>query len=343
MEIKSSQANPSGPSPVERETFLSSLSRHIGFAWIFFLVNILLLSTIAVLTADSVLSFCSYSSREMAIFVTCPSVFGWYEIIVDFLYLIFFWIFWSVFFAFIPEIILIVLYVSGLLSVTKRIKDKLSGVSGNESNTKLCVLHVLRLSLLLFPLIAVTSVFLVDWRVSHFLDEERARVKDEREEKYITIATNNPDFCKDAPNDIYLTTSNTAGNPTLHYPVGHWSGSGVAYLSRENYWNGADDPKMEFHAETYSPGIVSFSSTTAVTFSPNSSLGSISVGQRYDLYVYILNDVAQSTLSGDEKFTDRYTFFGGTFKERFTEVGLTFNVNSSQYINKEECLTVIVK
>lgn len=315
-------------------------------AELFFILNILLLSCIFFSLSDQALNICSYHQREMgSIVVSCPSLLFWYEDMASFLNSIPFWLFFSIFFAFIPEIVFIAIYaVSFNLLARKKEEVELFVSQNKEKEQK--VLKILKLSLFALPFLLVVGIALINWTASSYFQESTTTAQNEREEKYQNTIKDNIDFCPDAPEQIYLTTSNRAGNPTLYFKPGYWKGVGSAYISRENYWNGAtEDVNMEFHAEVYSPGIVDFSSSTSLFFDPNLSLGKIQSGDRYDLRVYTLNDNSYSEIErkDEKRIIDHFTFRNGVFAERFVKDGINFTVSSSTMVTKEPCLTVMIK
>ena len=310
---------------------------------LFFALNVLFIGIILFSLSDHILNICSYSRGELgSLNVSCPSLLFWYEIPATFLGDAFLWFFISIFFVFLPEVVFVVVYIFAFTLLARK-KEEVEFSVNKDKEKQIKVLNILRLSLVAMPLLLVFSITLIHWTASDSMQKRYAAIANETEKKYQDTVKNNPDFCQDAPEEIYLTTSDSSANPRLFFNPGYWKGDGVAYLSRENYWDGiSEDPNMEFHVETYSPSIIRFSSSSVLAFSPNPSLGKLPVGGRYDLHVFTLNDKMyyESGRNSDEYTTDKINFYRGVFKQRS---GVTFTLSSSTMITKEPCLTVKIK
>lgn len=313
------------------------------FATIFFLANIILLFIVGAVILDSIFSFCTYSLGEMRTgSASCPFGLHWYEVAVAYLYSFFTWIYLSLFFAFIPELLFVLLYSFALRKLTIKIKSYSENITPHGVEGR--VMRGLRMSLFLFPLILIVSVSLIHWRVSDFAKDARIAAITTTKANILATVKRNPDFCKDAPTEIYLTQSPTTGNPVLHYPVGYWNGLGAAALSIENYWDGSEDPGMKFHIESYGKagrGIVNFTESTEFNFT---RYGKVQAGETYDLRIYTLNGTAQSLHTENDTLADRFHFYKGVFTEVSAINGKrTFNVYSTPDVTREECITVLVR
>lgn len=307
-----------------------SLHPKLYFSVFFLVLNFLFLFMIFFSISDTHLKICTYGSGEMGILTTqCPSVLFVYEWLFMGIANLSFWIFISVFVAFVPEFILLSLYSFAFSSLGK-IKQELE-LAGNKL-FELNVLKKLKLSLAAVPILLAISVLTTNYASETGIKNKTIKRINEREEKYVAATKDVSDMCPDAPEGIYLTTSNTAGNPRLHFSPGQWKGFGTAHLSRENYWNTkSEDNAMEYHIETYYPGIINFSTDNNLAFQPNLHIGELRSGTRYDLHVYTLID---------QEHSDTISFFHGLFKEKQLEQ--SFTTGSSTRVNQEQCLTVTI-
>lgn len=314
-------------------------SRNFFLVWAVIFIEIIYLTSALFAFSDNLLGVCSWSMGVWgSISVHCPPILSWYETFVSINRSM------RVFLIAPP---LLFLYAFSLRLLNKLEKTSVSApiVSENiKNNSDLRKIKIIKIFLYAFIPIFIMTIYAFGWRASVFNQQKVDIKKTELEEKYIAVSGGDPDFCPDAPDDIYLLRTNAIQNPKLVFPVGYWTGLGVAYLSRENYWDGITaDPKREFHLETYFPGVVDFSTEDHLFFRlDRANIGDLGKGKRYDLRIFIVKD---KTLSGLDKksFLDKFTFFRGVFKERFVQGGIEFDVNSPDRITKEPCLTVTIK
>lgn len=331
------------PPAQENKNFL--LKSKFIFAKLFFLLNIFFIFVIIFSPIDSHFGLCSYDNQ-----VECYPLFWWYSSYVVLLKGGFILIFFSAFIGFPPVVLFVWLYFWVLTNLFKKIKS-------TEDLIEAKLIKVLTVSTILFPILFISSSYLVGWNVSTPQRKLKKVVELNKkivEQKVDEISSGNQDFCVDAPEDIFLyPQKGTFGNPALYFPPGYWAGIGVVQISKENSWDGTtNDSEFIFYTNDQ---LTNFSSSHSLSLyrrnsslnDPNTNIPDIKIGQKYDVRVSTIKKDQIPTVFNnlnDIPIIDvfKFSFKDGIFAEKF-ENRIQFGVSSSTRINKEKCLSVTVK
>jgi hypothetical protein len=326
------------------------------FAKLFFLLNIFFICVSIFSPIDNTFNFCSYNHSDMGtIYAKCPLVFGWYGAYAEFTVTLFYIVFLSAFIGFAPVILFVILYSKTLVDLFKKGKESVD-------IKEIRLIKVLIVSTIVFPLLLILSYVLVSNNVQSFykkqdilLETTTANAKTLLEKRMDEIVKNNPDFCKEAPENIFL---NLYPTPHLSFPAGYWTGIGVVQVSKENVWDGVSySPEFVF----YSNGIPNFSATTESNLYLNDYLLRVKVDEKYDIRVSTLKKDQMPLVYYNNKDYKpvpdwaKYSFKNGFFLENFKngfytlvdiygqlETVSRFSISSSTRVTQEECLTVPV-
>jgi hypothetical protein len=143
-------------------------SPNVVLAGLFFGANVFFGCMFLFYLADSIFSICHYSYGSMSsAAVSCPAIFFWYELGASFLGNIIWLLFLSIFLAFIPEGVIIALYLLAFKSLKK--KNEIVLASGSsEMQKELKVIKILKQSLVAFPFVVVVMALLVYLRLMIF-------------------------------------------------------------------------------------------------------------------------------------------------------------------------------
>ncbi len=331
------------PLAQENKNFL--LNSKFIFAKLFFLLNIFFIFVIIFSPFDSYFGLCSYDRQA-----ECYSLFWWYAVYKEFLDVFLFWMYLSAFIVFAPVVLFVWLYFWVVTNLFKKIKS-------TEDLREVKLIKVLVVSTILFPVLFISSTYLVYWNVSTPLRKQKALVEQSKtivEQKVDEASSNNQNYCTDAPEDIFLyPQKGTFGQPVLYFPPGYWDGIGAVQISKENSWDGmTDDSEFIFYINDQ---LTNFSSSNGIPLyrkniklnDPNSNIPDIKIGQKYDVRVSTIKKDQIPTVFNNLNGTPiidvfKFSFKDGIFTEKF-ENRVQFGVSSSTRVNKEKCLSVTVK
>jgi hypothetical protein len=356
MEIKNDTENLQGGLQNEKWSvidFLFSDSK-LTLAALFLFLNIFLVSILLIISGVTALNICESSSGGWLIFsLECDSfLLGWYEVLIILIGVGFFYVvFGSVYVLFIPEIIFIFVYFYAFILLTRK-KEKVSSSVYVYKEKQLRVLKWLKVSLILTPILVIIIIFV-------FFDaHEKGRQKmyeglhSRIEQRYKEIIKNKPDLCPDAPEGFYLDveavqTTNTKQkfwDKVAVLKPSYWKGVGVAYLSRENSWDGLAKDSEFRQVQNPAYRLIDFSSSTSIVFGSfadgeryqSTGLGEFRKGSKYDLHVFILNDTVYSN--------GRFTFDGWSFTDKNPNTAYgSFTIRTPSLVTAQPCLTLEVK
>ncbi len=294
-------------------------------AWIFFSLSVTLLLISLLSIVDNIFTICSWDRGMFTPEITCPTYFSLFEVLMKgyyFVLLVSALLLWLS----VPLLIFLCWICFYSFGTINRDIELLKERSETEGLTKLVFF---KRTLIAFPVILVFSWVLVIFTAgnsslkaskSRAIENSNALVKKD-EQRFMNIASKNRDYCEDAPEGLVLIYNKEEYHPALRFPKGYFKGSVVAYLSRENTWDGIISSKewSDFYTFTLAP--VDLSNKSEILFNLQTSLNGLIKGGRYDLRVFVLSDARNF---------DR-GFVGGE------------SITSSALTTVEKCLTVIYR